>query len=213
VRISLTKRIPVGAGLGGGSSDAAVTLLALNQLYGHPLGPERLEALAAELGSDVPFFLRGGTALGLGRGEILRPLRDLQPRPVVVIVPDFGISTAVAFRRADGILTPRRGQISIYRFLRQGVRASAAFPPNDLELAVAPIHHRLGALLGRLRATGAVTVAMTGSGSAVFGLYAGEKEAARGLRSLRNTLTKEQAWKGRTVGSAEYSARIRVHER
>jgi 4-diphosphocytidyl-2-C-methyl-D-erythritol kinase len=210
VEIRLEKRIPMGAGLGGGSSDAAVTLVGLNRLHGSPLAPEALMELAAGLGSDVPFFLRGGTVLGLGRGEILRPLRDLDEAPVLLLVPNFGISTPEAFRRVDRILTPKRGQISIYRFSQQRVRASRepSFQPNDLERAVAPIYPRLRECLGRLRRSGACAVAMTGSGSAVFALFAGQEQAARAFRSLR-VRTAETAWLGRTIGRDEYSARVR----
>lgn len=210
VRITLEKRIPTGAGLGGGSSNAAVTLLALNRIHDAPLGPDALLAIAAELGSDVPFFLRGGTVLGLGRGEILRPLKDFETHGVVLLVPEFGISTAEAFRRVDTSLTPRRGQISIYRFWSQRVRANRAstVPPNDLEHAVEHIHPRLGQLLGRLRSTGAIAAAMTGSGSAVYGLYAGEGQAAKAFKSMTG-LPVAHVWLGRTVGAAEYSSQVR----
>jgi 4-diphosphocytidyl-2-C-methyl-D-erythritol kinase len=210
VRIVLRKRIPMGSGLGGGSSDAAVTHAALERIHGYPLGGERLQAIAAELGSDVPFFLTGGTALGLGRGEIVRPLRDLNPLPVIILMPVLHLSTAEVYRRTDAILTPRRGQTRIYRFLQQRVRGKGAVGsmPNDLEHAAAALHPRLGRLLGELRATGAIVAAMSGSGSAVFGLYAGEGQAAQALTSLTRRLSLVQTWLGRTIGGAEYSAKV-----
>jgi len=210
VRIALRKRIPMGAGLGGGSSDAAVTLLALERIHDRPLGAERLQKIAAELGSDVPFFLTGGTALGLGRGEIVRPLRDVNPLPVIILMPDLHLSTAEVYRRADAILTPPRGQTRIYRFSTQGVRGKEdiGFMPNDLENAAAALHPRLGRLLGELRATGAIVAAMSGSGSAVFGIYAGEGQAAHALTALTRRSSFAQAWLGRTIGGAEYSAKV-----
>src|SRR5262249_15238049 len=157
----------------------AVTLLALNRIHRFPLDGRRLESLGAALGSDVPFFLKGGTALGLGRGEIVRPLRDLDPCPVLLMVPGLAISPPEAFSRAGDILTPHRGQTSIYRFARQRVREPRGFrpAPNDLQSAVSTIHPGLGRLLRLVRSQGATVAAMTGSGSAVFGLFAGERQA------------------------------------
>lgn len=212
VRILLRKRIPAGAGLGGGSSDAAVTLLALNRIHGGPLTPGDLGEIAEKLGSDVPFFLTGGTALGLGRGEIVRPLRDLEPTSVVLLVPDFAIPTVEAFGRVDAALTPRRGQFSIYRFVRQRVSGARGFRPvpNELERAVAPFHPRLGRFLRQLRLAGATVAAMTGSGSAVYGLFDGRRKAAHALREdhLTESSPIVRAWLGRTVGAAEYSAKL-----
>jgi 4-diphosphocytidyl-2-C-methyl-D-erythritol kinase len=210
VRIALCKRIPMGSGLGGGSSDAAVTLAALDRIHGRPLGHGRLLEIAAGLGSDVPFFLTGGTALGLGRGEIVRPLRDFETGPVIILMPDIHLSTAEVYRRTGAILTPPRGQTSIYRFSPQGVRETkvGGVAPNDLQRAAASVHPRLGRLLKELRATGATVAAMSGSGSAVFGLYAGEGQAAHALTSLTRRLTLVHAWLGRTIGGAEYSAKV-----
>ena len=214
VRIRLTKRIPAQAGLGGGSSDAAVTLIALNTLAGRPLGPEGLANLAIGLGSDVPFFLLGGTALGLGRGEILRPLRDLEPANVVVAAPDFGVSTREAFERLDATLTRGRGQISIYRFSRQWVRGSGVFAaaPNDLERAVVPAAPSLARLSAALRSMGATAAAMTGSGSAVYGLFAGEEKAKKAFVRIVKAPRVSGAWLVRTVGAAEYAGRVILAE-
>lgn len=211
VRITLKKRIPSRAGLGGGSSDAAVTLLALNRIHGFPLDRGRLSALASGLGSDVPFFLSGGTALGLGRGEIVRPLRDLEPRPIVVAVPDHGVSTAEAFGMVAGTLTPGRGQISIYRFSRQWVRRTRGFAPNhnDFERVVARRGSRLAGILDTMRASGATAVAMTGSGSGVYGFFAGRGKAVMALGRLRVGFSKgSRAWLVRTIGAAEYAVRV-----
>ena len=97
VRIELGKKIPHGAGLGGGSSDAASTLLGLNQLHGRPLTPLRLTTMAAEIGSDVPFFLAGRAAICRGRGEIVEPITDHLPIRLLLLKPDFGVSTPWAY--------------------------------------------------------------------------------------------------------------------
>jgi len=210
VRIVLDKKIPPRAGLGGGSSDAAVTLLALERLSSRPLGPERLGAVAAGLGSDVPFFLKGGTALGLGRGEILRPLRDLEPRHVVILKPPFGVSTAEAFRRVESSLTPPPAQTSIYRFSRQWVRGTRGYSTlgNDLEEVLARSDPRLARLVGALEARGASVAAMTGSGSAVYGVFEGGRRADRAFRHFTRSSEVARAWLVRTVGASEYAAKV-----
>src|SRR6266853_6782682 len=105
VRIRLRKRIPMGAGLGGGSSNAAAILLALPVLSGNQVCSEKLREVALGLGSDVPFFLEGGTALGLGRGEELYPLPDLKREPILVVQSGFHISTVSAYRALQRGLT------------------------------------------------------------------------------------------------------------
>jgi 4-diphosphocytidyl-2-C-methyl-D-erythritol kinase len=210
VRIRLEKRIPSRAGLGGGSSDAAVTLLALNALGGKRLPDASLVDLAAGLGSDVPFFLVGGTALGLGRGEIVRPLADLEPSSVLLAVPPFGISTREAFSRVAAGLTPRARQTSIYRFSRQWVTASRGFGParNDLEQASAGLAPALAGLIQTMRAAGATDVAMTGSGSAVYGMFAGRDRARAARGRLAERWKDVRALVIRTVGAREYGARV-----
>lgn len=204
-RITLRKRIPSGGGLGGGSSDAAACLVALNRLYGSPLGPEALFATAATLGSDVPFFLLGGTALGQGRGEILTPLRDFSSDAVLVVAPHFRVSTAGVFARIAGRLTPRRGQISIYRFCRQQVRGKPSLGSlsNDLQRAVAPGGRTIERLIAMLESAGA-SAAMSGSGSVVYGIFPGKKGALRALRTMTASPLVGRRWLGRTIGAAEY---------
>ncbi len=101
LRVHIKKRIPVGGGLGGGSSDAAGMLLLMNKLLGTPLGSDELMVLAADLGSDVPFFLVGGTAMGTGRGERIRPLADMEPRPFLAVFPDSGFPTGEMYNLLD----------------------------------------------------------------------------------------------------------------
>jgi 4-diphosphocytidyl-2-C-methyl-D-erythritol kinase len=184
VSIHLAKHIPMQAGLGGGSSDAASALLALARLW-EPRGPRAdVAGIAARLGSDVPYFLLGGTALGLSRGEDLYPLDDLPPFWVVLALPAFGVATADAYRWFDEDRRRRAGA----RPGPAGVVAAWRGRPlvllNDLEGPVARRHPEIGAARRALESAGARAAAMTGSGSAVFGLFAGEAPARRAARAV-----------------------------
>jgi 4-diphosphocytidyl-2-C-methyl-D-erythritol kinase len=173
VRVAIRKRIPVQAGLGGGSSDAAAALRALAVLW--RVRPDRLGPVAASLGADVPFFLRGGTALGLGRGDCLFPLADAPRMPVVLALPAFGVSTPEAYAWWDRDEAARTGPN------RDGGRPGPLGLPdagNDLEGPVSARHPAIRVLAGRLRRAGASYAAMSGSGSAVFGLFGGSRDAA-----------------------------------
>lgn len=182
VAVHLSKHIPMQAGLGGGSSDAASALSALARLWQRRGARVDLAALAARLGSDVPYFLLGGTALGLLRGEELYPLADLPPFFVVLALPGFGVATADAYRWFDDDRPAQTnapaaaGAISAW----PGLRLALA---NDLEAPVARRHPDIGAARRALEAAGAQAASMTGSGSAVFGLFPGEAAARRAARA------------------------------
>jgi 4-diphosphocytidyl-2-C-methyl-D-erythritol kinase len=172
----LTKRIPAGAGLGGGSSDAAAALLALCSLYGLRVPHRRLEALALALGSDVPYFLRGGTALAMGRGEILTSLRLARGFQALIVVPAWRTDTAGAFRRIDRKKSTLTGWSAKSRFLkslcRSAIRAEAPMRlGNAFEEVVGARSNAIASLRGRLLAGGALGARLTGSGSAVFGVF------------------------------------------
>ena len=176
--ITLEKRIPSGGGLGGGSSDAAVALLGLDALWRLGLPLDRLAAIGATLGSDVPFFLFGGTARGLGRGERVEPLPDLPPRGVVLVMPPFPVATPLVFGRLgapewDGSAPERE---------EGGVPDR-----NDLEPAAEALFPALRAVRESLAAAGAEQARLSGSGSTVFGLFpdpGAASEAARRLAGL-----------------------------
>jgi 4-diphosphocytidyl-2-C-methyl-D-erythritol kinase len=209
VHFRLTKRIPMGGGLGGGSSNAASVLLALPVLSnraggGRAIPFERLQELALGLGSDVPFFLLGGTALGLGRGEELYPLPDLSPEPLLVVSSGLHVSTAEAYRSlnrgsAEGdhaspsSLTFTGSSRSIVTFqafvgaLAMGRSAKAASPlgANDFEAAVFRQYPQLKTLAAKLRKLGAAGVRMTGSGSAVFAIFGDRESRERAETALR----------------------------
>ncbi|MDE3195865.1 MAG: 4-(cytidine 5'-diphospho)-2-C-methyl-D-erythritol kinase, partial [Acidobacteriota bacterium] len=195
VHFELKKHIPAGAGLGGGSSDAAAVLLALPVLAGKRVNEDELHAVAARLGSDVPFFLHGGTALGLGRGEELYPLPDRSARLVLLVSPNVHSSTAEAYRDLSGKLTlvPLQNKISsfqqeMWQAVRTGPAGSkdAVLPVNDFEEAVFARHTELGRIKDRLKRAGAVSALMTGSGSSVFGIFRDRADLLRAQKSLRN---------------------------
>lgn len=179
-RIAIVKQIPVAAGLGGGSADAAATLVALSRLWRGTVDGRALADLAASLGADVPYFLFGGTALGLGRGDRLFPLVDMDPRWVVLACPPFGVATAEAYRWFDEEPSLAGGSESG----GEAVWESGALEVhNDLQAPVSRRHPEIGALVGVLAGAGAEAAAMTGSGSAVFGLFGSETRARRAARA------------------------------
>lgn len=183
VRIALDKRIPVAAGLGGGSADAAATLAGLNALWKARLSVADLARLGARLGSDVPFFLHGGTALGVGRGEELYPLKDVRPFGVVIIKPDFGVSAGQAYRWFDEDAASPAAPVERTRSLDVGWPGGPLALINDLEGPVTRRHPAIAEAVSACLKAGAMTAAMTGSGSAVFGVFA-EARLARAVRQL-----------------------------
>jgi 4-diphosphocytidyl-2-C-methyl-D-erythritol kinase len=183
--ITLQKRIPSEAGLGGGSADAAVTLMALNRLWKLALDGPSLARIGARLGADVPFFLVGGTALGLGRGDDIYPLPDLPRVHVVLIRPGFGVSTVEAYGWYDEELSHHGRREPPGRPRPAGWPAWAASLRNDLERPVLRHHPTIGRVRQLLMDAGAVTALMSGSGSAVFGLFERADAARRTARDLR----------------------------
>jgi 4-diphosphocytidyl-2-C-methyl-D-erythritol kinase len=215
VCVTLQKRIPAEAGLGGGSADAAVTLMALNRLWALGLDGAGLARIGARLGADVPFFLVGGTALGLGRGDDIYPLADLPKVYVVVVRPGFGVSTVEAYRWFDED-PPRARRDPPGRPRPTGWPAWAASLRNDLEAPVVRHHPTIGRIRQALLDAGAVMAAMSGSGSAVFGLFERADAARRTARDLARpgwrvvatrTLTRQEY---RRLGRYEAGARKQV---
>jgi len=190
VEIEIRKRIPVGGGLGGGSSDAAAVLLGLDRAWNLGLGPDGLHRLARRLGADVPFFLLGGTALGLSRGDEVYPLRQQVRAHVVVVDPGIHVSTAAVFARVDAGLTPRLNSNSIFYFVSRELEGPGSFPglANDLEEAALEEAPALREQAGRIRAVllreGARLAALSGSGASYFGLFEGARPAERARRVL-----------------------------
>jgi len=190
VHIEIRKRIPVGGGLGGGSSNAAAVLLGLDRLWRLGLGPAGLHGLARKLGADVPFFLVGGTALGLARGDEVYPLRRQVRAHVVLVDAGMPVSTAAVFRRLDASLTPRENSNSIFYFVSRDLEGSRDLRllTNDLEQAALEEAPALKERAERIRAVlvraGAGLAALSGSGSTYFGLFDGAGKARLARRAL-----------------------------
>jgi 4-diphosphocytidyl-2-C-methyl-D-erythritol kinase len=183
VRIHLDKRIPVAAGLGGGSSDAAAVLLGLNRLWGLRWPVARLAEVAVTLGMDVPFFLRGGVALGTGRGERIRPLSGM-PLALVLVNPGAPLSTQAVYGRVTPAMysSGRHAQAMIDALRIRRTRQVAATLYNGLEDAARELSADLARVRAALMAAGALGALMSGSGPTVFGL-ARSFEHARQLRA------------------------------
>jgi len=184
VAVRLEKRIPVQAGLGGGSANAAAALLALADVWGVPLRPSQLTDVAVALGADVPFFLSGGTALGLGRGDEIYPLTDLPRHWVVLLVPGFGVSSRDAYAWYDRDRSLGRSTAGEPQYVPGPWPTRAARMVNDLEAPIARQHPEIDQMKTALRRAGAVAAAMSGSGSAVFGLFQRRSDAATAVERL-----------------------------
>ena len=169
--VRLYKRVPLQAGLGGGSGDAAATLLGLAAAWRIPVRPSQFSDVASTLGADVPFFLSGGTALGLGRGDEVYPLADLPRHWVVLLVPGFGVSTADAYGWYDAERESGRPPVREPQYVPGPWPSRAAEMVNDLEAPIARHHPEIEQMKTALRRAGAVAAAMSGSGSTVFGLF------------------------------------------
>ncbi|MEZ4653263.1 MAG: 4-(cytidine 5'-diphospho)-2-C-methyl-D-erythritol kinase [Candidatus Eisenbacteria bacterium] len=206
----LTKRIPVGAGLGGGSSDAAATLVGLAALLG-PLDPdpsrhrERVRSLAAALGSDVPFFLDGGTQLGTGRGEVVEPIPPWPGGPLAVVYPNVSLPTSSIYRRVRLPLTPPGplARMSARDFSRGFWEPARRELRNDLQDAVVAESPDVGKLLASFEALGSAFARVTGSGSAVFGVASSMDEARRWAERFRGN----GCW-ARATGPARSGCRL-----
>jgi 4-diphosphocytidyl-2-C-methyl-D-erythritol kinase len=208
VLVRLHKRIPLQGGLGGGSTDAAATLVALAHAWRVPLRPNQLVDVGATLGADVPFFLSGGTALGLGRGDEIYPLADLPRHWVVLLVPGFGVATVDAYGWYDSERDPARGPI-----VREAQYVPGPWPSraaqmiNDLEGPIVRHHPEIEQMKTALRRAGALAAAMSGSGSTVFGLFQKRKDAVLAVERLSGS-----GWRvilTESLGRGEYSRRSR----
>ncbi len=206
--IRLRKRIPVGAGLGGGSSDAATTLFALNELHRRPFARNALLDMGARLGSNVPFFVsRAALALAWGRGERLLCLPALDSAPVVLAIPPQRILTAEAYRGlAQRRAGARRNGIVARRFSAGELlewREVAALAGNDFEAVACGEIPAVQAALDTLRSSGAECAQLTGSGSAVFGVFEDRETAAGAQAALQAALPALTVLLTRTLSRAD----------
>ncbi len=176
-RLHLHKNIPMGAGLGGGSSDASFLLRILNEMEGQPASEPELAALALQLGSDCPFFLYNKPALGTGRGELLTPLpMDLAGYHLVIAKPAAHISTSGAF--ADVVMGNAQGPAQINHVLQKPVSGWQEFFTNDFEKSIFKSYPEVESVRNALIDSGAAFARMSGSGSAVFGLFSNKPQLA-----------------------------------
>jgi 4-diphosphocytidyl-2-C-methyl-D-erythritol kinase len=203
VEVRVSKNIPAGRGLGGGSGNAALALYALNRLWGLGLDRPGLDALARLLGADVPYFLEGGLCLGQARGDEVSPLDDLAGLDCVIALPSFAISTPDIYGRLRLTSTDKDSKIN--RFLAHGEFGRLE---NRLEETIFSLYPRLRAIKSSFLRQGAVLSLVSGTGSAVFGLFEDKEKAARALAVmgrteqtlLVETLSRERYWKSATAG-------------
>lgn len=184
IEIRVDKNIPPGKGLGGGSSNAAVTLYALNKIWGLHLGKEGLMELGSQLGADVPFFLEGGLCLGLGRGDKVTPLPDLKLLTCILVLPSFSISTASVYGCLPLFLTSADKESKIIKFLEH---RDFGFLENNLEETVFSSYPQLKVIKSFLRSQGSELSLVSGTGSAVFGLFLEKARAERVLKELKKS--------------------------
>jgi 4-diphosphocytidyl-2-C-methyl-D-erythritol kinase len=209
--VRLEKNVPAGGGLGGGSSDAAATLLALAHLWDLKSDVSELSELGARLGADVPFFLTGGTALGTGTGTEIAPLEDAPKLQLVVVTPSVRVLTAEAYKALGAhALTKAEALVNL-----SVSRTEADFPDslcdvmsNDFEAVVVRLQPEIGLVREALRAAGATRASLSGSGSSVYGVFESELEAGRAARKLSGG---EGSWRVSacaTLTRAEYVAAL-----
>jgi len=178
VSISLNKKIPSGAGLGGGSSNAAAVLKGLRELYNLPLIDNDLMHIAATIGADVPFFLSGGTQIGDGIGELLTPINKPIDGYYLLIIPEIFISTAWAYKALKKDLKNEIDRPNFAHFLEKNNLSKVIFD-NDFERIVIPTYPKIGDIKDGLLKTGAKYASLSGSGSTVFGIYDDEAKARK----------------------------------
>ena len=184
VHIHIKKRIPVGGGLGGGSSDAAAVLIGLNRVFSFNYSSKELERIALSVGADVPFFIRGVPARARGIGERLTPIRGLPQFWMIIAYPGFPISTAWVYGNLGPKLTKYKLNTSINFPLRSPETISRLLV-NDLETVTAGRYPKVGLLKEKLIQAGAIGALMSGSGSSVFGVFDSRRRAQHALRGLR----------------------------
>ncbi len=176
IAVNLNKSVPSGAGLGGGSSDAAAVLKGLRELFDLPLNNVELSAIAVKIGADVPFFISGGTQIGDGIGAILSPIKKPVNGFYLLVIPDIFISTAWAYKALKKNLKEEIDRPNFAHFLERENFPKAIFD-NDFERIVIPTYPKIGEIKEGLLKTGASYASLSGSGSTVFGIYDDEAKA------------------------------------
>jgi len=205
VDIEITKAIPAQAGLGGGSGNAAAALVSLNEMHGRPLGPSEMQKLCWNLGSDVPFFLAGGTAFVSGRGETVSPLPDCQ-LDFVIVKPAFGVSTGWAYSRLSPARTWAYASRTLAEALVCGERERiAASMSNDFQPVVEEDYPEVAEIRKALLELGADGAMLAGSGSAVFGVFLHDGCCEQAYEALKGKYA--QVYRARSVSRRELPRR------
>lgn len=194
VLIHLEKRIPMAAGMAGGSTDAAATLIALNELFRLGLSKDELCALGVQIGADVPYCILGGTALAEGIGEILTPLPRVPACPLVITKPDFGVSTKEVYENLDLNLLEKHPDVDfMIQAIKDGdLKQMASYMRNDLESVTESRYPEIAAIKERMLAAGAFASMMSGSGPTVFCLCENEEIANHVAKEIREAFPKAE---------------------
>jgi 4-diphosphocytidyl-2-C-methyl-D-erythritol kinase len=209
-RVELQKVVPAGGGLGGGSSDAAVTLLGLANLWEVETDARELAEIGARLGADVPFFLTGGTALGTGTGTEIKPLEDAPKMHLVVVTPGVKVSTAEAYKALGARALTKdeaAANLSVSRTEADFSVSHSGVMSNDFEPVVVRLYPEIGRATEALAEAGAGVTLLSGSGSSVFGVFESKGEAG----GARAALKPERGWRVfacETLTRAEYLAAL-----
>jgi 4-diphosphocytidyl-2-C-methyl-D-erythritol kinase len=215
ILITIDKRLPVAAGIGGGSGNAAMTFLALQTLWGVRLAPSDLFPMAASLGADVPFFLVGGTCLGVGRGDEIYPIAELRSERLLLVNAGVRVPTAEVYRNLPPELTKAR-PLDKMPLSFEAAHAALSQPDelpalhNDLEPIVFARHPLLAEIKGKFASAGASRVLMSGSGSTIFGIFDNDEARSTARRDFE-----QQGWwcePARTLDRREYQKLIAGQE-
>lgn len=204
--IHLEKRIPSPGGLGGGSSNAATALIGLRRLWEIDATDNHLNDIAAEIGSDAPFFLYGGTAIGIGRGEVIEPIGDLEAKFMLIVTPKVRVSTRRAFERINAATLTKEAlnhNLQVCRSEAESLDLHHSALINDFEASVFSAYPEIKRVKDTLLDLGAVNAAMSGSGASVFAIF--DKEETR--QSAQKALDREINWRKfavATVSRSEY---------
>ena len=189
VHMDIEKKIPIGAGLGGGSSNAAAVLKALNAHYGAPVSQADLMAMGKTIGADVPFFIYGKPAVATGIGDILTPCPHLESFPLVLIYPSVPVSTAEVYKKLNLRLTKTKKINTRFLFKQNQGRDAFQFLFNDLEPVASVICPDIEAAKASLLKQNAMAALMTGSGSAVFGIFENDDSALKAFHAISGPIT------------------------
>ena len=205
-RMHLEKRMPSPGGLGGGSSNAAVAMVGLRRLWRADITDTQLQEIAAEIGSDVPFFLHGGTAIGTGRGEVIDPIDDIAAENMLIVAPEVDVSTSQAFSdlNADALTYEARDHIlTVCRNEARSLDPLRSVLKNDFEASVFAAYPEIARVKQTLLDLGAVNAAMSGSGASVFAVF-DNKETRQ---AAQKALDHESTWRKfavSTISRAQY---------